>query len=85
VHHAAHSKSGNSTNEKTTTMKTTLKLALITLAFAAFPVLAQDTKPKMKATKECASCCKQGGDCCNKCGPDKCAPCCDKKAAPPKK
>jgi hypothetical protein len=61
-------------------MKTTLKLALVALAFAAFPVLAQDTHPKMKATKDCASCCKQGGDCCKKCGHDKCATCCDKKA-----
>ena len=47
-------------------MKTTLKLALFALAFAAFPVLAQDKHPKMKATKECGTCCKQGGDCCDK-------------------
>ena len=67
-------------------MKTTMKLALFALAFAAFPVLAQDkpTHKKMKATKDCGACCKQGGDCCDKCGHDKCAPCCDKKAAPKK-
>ena len=34
----------------------------------------------MKATKDCGTCCKQGGDCCDKCGHDKCGPCCDKKA-----
>jgi hypothetical protein len=66
-------------------MKTTLKLALIALAFAALPVLAKDTHPKMKTTKECSSCCKQGGNCCDKCGHDKCAPCCEKKVEPPKK
>ena len=65
-------------------MKTTLKLTLIALTFAAFPVLAQDTHPKMKATKDCGSCCEQGGDCCSKCGHDKCAPCCDKKKEAPK-
>jgi hypothetical protein len=65
-------------------MKMTLKLALVAMAFAASvsPVLAQDTHKKMKATKDCAPCCKQGGDCCDKCGHDKCAPCCDKKDAP---
>ncbi len=64
----------------------TLTLALMALAFAASPVLAQD-KPKhekMKATKECGTCCKQGGDCCDKCAHDKCAPCCDKKKEAPK-
>lgn len=61
----------------------TLTLALLALAFAASPVLAQD-KPKMKATKDCGTCCTQGGDCCAKCGPDKCAPCCDKKKEAPK-
>ena len=58
----------------------TLKLTLLALAFAAFPVLSDDTK--MKATKDCGTCCKQGGDCCEKCSPTKCAPCCDKKDAP---
>ena len=65
-------------------MKTTLKLALLALAFAAFPALAQDTPKKMKTMKHCASCCKQGGDCCDKCGKDKCGACCDKKEAPKK-
>ena len=65
-------------------MKTTLKLALLAIAFAAFPVFAQDKHPKMKATKECGTCCKQGGDCCDKCAHDKCAPCCDKKKEAPK-
>lgn len=63
-------------------MKTTIKIALLALAFAAIPVTAQDTHKKMKATKDCGSCCKQGGDCCPKCGHDKCAPCCDKKETP---
>lgn len=62
----------------------TLTLALMALAFAASPVLAQDKPAKMKATKDCGACCKQGGDCCDKCGKDKCAPCCDKKEAPKK-
>ncbi len=65
-------------------MKTTLKFALLALAFAAFPVFSQDTHKKMKSTKDCASCCKQGGDCCDKCGHDKCGSCCDKKEAPKK-
>ena len=65
-------------------MKSTLKLALLALAFVAFPVAAQDTHKKMKATKDCGACCKQGGDCCPKCGHDKCASCCDKKVAPKK-
>ena len=67
-------------------MKMTLKFALIALAFAALPVLGQDKDkhPKMKATKDCGSCCTQGGDCCDKCGHDKCGPCCDKKEAPKK-
>ena len=66
-------------------MKNPLKLAFIALFFTAIPMLAQDKPEKMKATKECGTCCKQGGDCCDKCGPDKCAPCCDKKEAPKKK
>jgi Domain of unknown function (DUF6799) len=65
------------------TMKTTLKHVLIALAFAAFLTLAPNTQAKMKATKDCAACCKQGGDCCEKCGDDKCAACCDKKADNP--
>lgn len=60
-------------------MKTTLKLAIFALAVSALPVWAQDAPKKMKATKECGTCCTQGGDCCEKCGSDKCAPCCDKK------
>ena len=68
---------------KHTTMKT-LKFALLAMAFAAFPVLAQGTHKPMKATKDCGACCKQGGDCCPKCGHDKCASCCDKKAVPKK-
>ena len=46
----------------------TLQLALLALTFAASSTFAQD-KPKhekMKATKECGTCCKQGGDCCDK-------------------
>ncbi|OYW73800.1 MAG: hypothetical protein B7Z37_20180 [Verrucomicrobia bacterium 12-59-8] len=65
-------------------MKTTIHLALIALALAAIPAFAQDGH-KMKATKDCGSCCKPGGDCCPKCGHDKCAPCCDKKKEAPKK
>ncbi len=65
-------------------MKTTLKFALLALAFTSFPVLSQDTHKKMKTMKSCASCCKQGGDCCDKCGHDKCGSCCDKKEAPKK-
>ena len=65
-------------------MKTTLKLAILAMAFTAFPVLAQEKPAKMKATKECGTCCKQGGDCCDKCEKDKCAPCCDKKKEAPK-
>ena len=68
---------------KHTTMKT-LQLALLAMAFAAFPVLAQETHKPMKATKDCGACCTQGGDCCPKCGHDKCAACCDKKEAPKK-
>ena len=68
------------TTKKQMTMKTTLKHVLIALAFAAFLTIAPETQAKMKATKDCASCCKQGGDCCDKCGADKCGPCCDKKA-----
>ena len=83
VHHAAR-EIHNLHQGKTTTMKTTLKHMLIALAFAGF-LFAQDTQAKMKATKDCAPCCKQGGDCCKKCGDDKCAPCCDKKAPLPKK
>ena len=60
-------------------MKTTLRLAIFALALSALPVLAQDSGKKMKSTKECAACCTQGGDCCNKCVGDKCASCCDKK------
>ena len=78
-------KSDSLNHKKTTTMKMTLKLALIALAFATFPVLAEDTHPKMKATKDCSSCCTQGGDCCDKCGHDKCASCCEKMAESPKK
>ena len=62
----------------------TLTLAFIALACALAPVLAQDKPAKMKATKDCGACCKQGGDCCDKCSPTKCAPCCDKKDAPKK-
>jgi|GEM_PF-2034433 len=61
-------------------MKTTLKHLIVALAFAAFLTLTPDMQAKMKATKDCAACCKQGGDCCDKCGDDKCAACCDKKA-----
>jgi uncharacterized protein YbcC (UPF0753/DUF2309 family) len=63
----------------------TLKFALLAIAFAAFPVIAQETHKPMKATKDCGACCKQGGDCCPKCSHDKCAPCCDKKKEAPKK
>ena len=69
---------------KYTAMKTTLKLALLAIAFTSFPVFAQEKHEKMKAAKECGTCCKQGGDCCDKCGHDKCAPCCDKKKEAPK-
>ena len=62
----------------------TLKLALLALTFAAASAFAQDKPAKMKATKDCGTCCKQGGDCCDKCGKDKCAPCCDKKKEAPK-
>ena len=64
----------------------TLKLTLLALTFAAASAFAQDQPPseKMKATKDCGTCCKQGGDCCDKCVKDKCAPCCDKKDAPKK-
>ena len=55
-----------------------LTLALTTLAFAIAPVNAAD-KPKTKTMKNCGTCCKQGGDCCDKCGNDKCGACCDKK------
>lgn len=61
-------------------MKTTLTDTLIALTLTAFLTLAPDTHAKMKATKDCGPCCKQGGDCCDKCGDDKCAPCCDKTA-----
>jgi hypothetical protein len=63
-------------------MKTTITLALTALALSVLPLTAQEHK-KMKTSKECAACCKQGGECCDKCGHDKCGPCCDKKA--PKK
>ena len=69
---------------KNTASKTTLTFAFIALAFTSFSVLAQEKPMKMKATKDCGTCCKQGGDCCDKCGHDKCAPCCDKKEAPKK-
>ena len=62
-------------------MKTILKLTLIALACTAFTVSAQTPHQKMNATKECAACCKQGEDCCDKCGHDKCGACCDKKPA----
>lgn len=62
----------------------TLQLTLLAMALAAFPVFAQDTHKPMKATKDCGACCKQGGNCCPKCGHDKCAPCCAKKEAPKK-
>lgn len=66
-------------------MKTTLKLALTALFITALPVFAEDApKKKMKSTKDCGSCCTQGGDCCDKCGTDKCGTCCDKKAEPKK-
>lgn len=61
-------------------MKTTLKDALIALALTVFLTLAPDMQAKMKATKDCGPCCKQGEDCCDKCRDDKCAPCCEKKA-----
>lgn len=61
----------------------TLQLALLALTFAA-SAFAQDKPVKMKATKDCGTCCKQGGDCCDKCGKDKCGPCCDKKKEAPK-
>ena len=80
MHLAARSKPDNLNQQKAMTMKTTLKLATIALAFAVSLTLAPDTQAKMKATKDCAACCKQGGDCCDKCGDDKCVPCCDKKA-----
>ncbi len=70
--------------QKDTNMKTTLKLAMLALALAAFPAFAQDTNQKMKTMKHCASCCKQGGECCDKCSKDKCGPCCDKEEAPKK-
>ena len=57
----------------------TLQLTLLALTFAAASAFAQaKDHPKMKATKDCGTCCKQGGDCCDKCAHDKCGPCCDK-------
>ena len=45
----------------------TLQLTLLALTFAAASAFAQDKDhPKMKATKDCGTCCKQGGDCCDK-------------------
>lgn len=61
----------------------TLKLAFAAFALVASAtvLLAEEKPKKMKATKDCGTCCTQGGDCCDKCGPDKCASCCDKKVA----
>ena len=67
-------------------MKTTIKLALFALAIlsSAASVSAEEKAKKMKSTKDCGSCCTQGGDCCDKCGTDKCGSCCDKKEDPKK-
>lgn len=64
----------------------TLKPAFIALALATstLSMFAQEKATTMKSTKDCGSCCTQGGDCCSKCGADKCASCCDKKEAPTK-
>ena len=44
-----------------------MKTMQLALTFAAASAFAQDKDhPKMKATKECGTCCKQGGDCCDK-------------------
>ena len=66
-------------------MKNWIQLTFLTMAFAT-SAFAQDkaVKPKMKATKDCGTCCTQGGDCCPRCSADKCAACCDKKKEAPK-
>lgn len=67
-------------------MKTTLKLALIAFTSITSVSLsaAQEKATTMKSTKDCGNCCTQGGDCCAKCGTDKCGSCCDKKDEPKK-
>ncbi len=67
-------------------MKATFKLFLIALALmtSASSIFAEEKAKKMKSTKDCGSCCTQGGDCCDKCGTDKCGTCCDKKVDPKK-
>ena len=62
------------------------KLAFIALTLGSFTssMLAEEKVATMKSTKDCGPCCTQGGDCCSKCGADKCASCCDKKEEPKK-